>query len=59
MSNSSAMLAASAAIDVGDGDHGRFGNPRRQIADVDLAEPAQAEFNVTPTFNFVRLFAVI
>ena len=29
------------AIDVGDGDDGRFGNSRRQIADVDLAEPSQ------------------
>ena len=30
------------AIDVGDGDDGRFGNARRQIADVHLAEPSRA-----------------
>ena len=38
------------AIDVGDGDDGRFGNARRQIADVDLAEPAAP---MTPTLSFV------
>ena len=31
------------AIDVRDGDDGGFWNARRQIADVDLAEPSRAD----------------
>ena len=45
------------AIGVGDGHHGRFGNPRRQIADVDLAEPAQAD-DATSTCSRVRCHSI-